>query len=161
MEANFVWWLLSIGLIAIGLAGIVLPAVPGTAFVLAGIVLGAWIDGFTRVGWITITFVTVLAVLSWIADYLSAVMGAKRAGASKEAIWGAAIGTVVGIFMGFIGIFFMPLVGAAAGELLARRSHQQAVKVGIATWVGLMLGMLAKFVLAFMMIGIFIVALVF
>lgn len=43
-------WFLSVGLILVGLAGIVLPALPGTAFVLAGIVLGAWIDDFTRVG---------------------------------------------------------------------------------------------------------------
>jgi uncharacterized protein len=33
------------------------------------------------------------------------------------------------------------------------------VRVGIATWLGLLAGMLAKFVLAFMMIGIFVVAL--
>lgn len=161
MDANALWWLLSIGLIGIGLAGIVLPALPGTAFVLAGIVLGAWIDDFTRVGWLAVAAVTALAVLSWIADYASAVLGAKRAGASRQAIWGAAIGTVAGIFMGIIGVFFMPLVGAAAGEWWARRSHHGAVKVGIATWVGLMLGMLAKFVLAFMMVGIFVAALVF
>ena len=55
----------------------------------------------------------------------------------------------------------MTKVGAAVGELMARRSHHQALRVGVATWVGLMLGMLAKFVLAFMMIGIFIAALVF
>jgi uncharacterized protein YqgC (DUF456 family) len=160
-DAHALWWLLSIGLIALGLAGIVLPALPGTVFILAGIVLGAWIDGFTRVGWISLVFVTLLAILSWIADYLSAVLGARRAGASRQAIWGAAIGTVAGVFMGLVGVFFMPLVGAAIGELLARRSHHQAIRVGLATWVGLMLGMLAKFVLAFMMIGIFVAALLF
>src|SRR3569832_944571 len=161
MDTNALLWLLSIALIVVGLVGIVLPVLPGTVFILAGIALGAWIDHFTRVGWFSLTAVTILAVLSWIADYLSAVMGAKRAGASKQAIWGAAIGTIVGVFMGFVGIFFMPLVGAAVGELMARRSHHQALRVGVATWVGLMLGMLAKFVLAFMMIGIFIAALVF
>jgi uncharacterized protein len=47
------------------------------------------------------------------------------------------------------------------GEYIARRSHHMAVRVGIATWIGLMAGMLAKFVLAFMMIGIYVVALLF
>jgi uncharacterized protein YqgC (DUF456 family) len=153
------WWLASTALILLGLAGIVLPALPGTLFVLAGIVLGAWIDGFTRVGWFAIAAVTVLAVLAWLMDYISAVLGAKRVGASKQAIWGAAIGTVAGIFMGIVGVFIMPLVGAAAGEYLARREHGRAVHVGVATWLGLMAGMLAKFVLAFIMIGIFLVAL--
>ena len=153
------WWLVSWGLILLGLAGIVLPALPGTLFVLAGIVLGAWIDGFTRVGWFAVSAVAVLAILAWVMDYVAAVLGAKRAGASRQAIVGAAIGTVAGIFMGLVGVLFMPLVGAAIGEYMARRNQQQAVRVGIATWLGLMAGMLAKFVLAFMMIGIFVVAL--
>jgi len=154
-------WILSAGLIVVGLAGIVLPALPGTILVLAGIVLGAWIDDFTRVGWVAITFVAVLAVLAWAMDYVAALLGAKRAGASRQAMVGAAIGTVAGIFMGLVGVLFMPLVGAAVGEYVARRNHGQAVRVGIATWLGLLAGMLAKFVLAFMMIGIYIVALLF
>ena len=156
-----VWWLLSGGLILVGLAGIVLPALPGTIFILAGIVLGAWIDEFTRVGWFAIAAVGLLAVLSWIADYLSAVLGVKRAGASRLAVVGALVGTVVGIFMGFVGVLFMPLVGAAAGEYISRRNHHQAVRVGVATWIGLLLGMAAKFVFGFMMIGIYVAALMF
>ena len=152
-------WILSVALIAVGLAGIVLPALPGTILVLAGIVLGAWIDDFTRVGPFAVGAVAVLAVLAWAMDYVSAMLGAKRAGASRQAVVGAAVGTVAGIFMGLVGVLFMPLVGAAVGEYMARRNHGMAMRVGIATWLGLMAGMLAKFVLAFMMIGIFIVAL--
>jgi uncharacterized protein YqgC (DUF456 family) len=154
-------WILSCALIALGLAGIVLPALPGTILVLGGIVLGAWIDDFTRVGWVAITAVAVLAVLAWLMDYVAALLGAKRAGASRQAIIGAAIGTVAGVFMGLVGVLFMPLVGAAVGEFLARRNHGMALRVGIATWLGLLAGMLAKFVLAFMMIGIYGVALLF
>jgi uncharacterized protein len=159
--ADTFWWLLSTALILLGLAGIVLPALPGTVFVLAGIVMGAWIDDFARVGWFAVSAVAVLAVLAWLMDYVAAMLGAKRAGASRQAIIGAAIGTVAGIFMGLVGVFFMPLVGAAAGEYLALRNHRQAVRVGVATWLGLLAGMLAKFVLAFMMIGIYVVALLF
>ena len=155
------WWLVSTALILLGLAGIVLPAIPGTLFVWAGIALGAWIDDYQRVGWIALSAVTFLAILAFVLDYISAVLGAKRVGASKQAIWGAAIGTVAGIFMGLVGVFVMPLVGAAAGEYLARREHGRALHVGVATWLGLMAGMLAKFVLAFVMIGIFVVALLF
>lgn len=153
-------WILSIALIVAGFAGIVLPALPGTLLVFAGIVLGAWIDDFTRVGWFALGAIAVLAVLAWLMDYVAGILGAKRAGASRLAIIGAASGTVAGIFMGLVGVLFMPLVGAAVGEYMARRQHGQAVRVGIATWLGLMAGMLAKFVLAFMMVGIFCVALV-
>ena len=53
----------------------------------------------------------------------------------------------------------MPLVGAAVGEYLAQKDQQRATKVAFATWLGLMVGMVAKVVLAFVMVGIFLVAL--
>jgi uncharacterized protein YqgC (DUF456 family) len=153
------WWVLSGALIAVGLAGTVLPALPGTALVLAGIVLGAWIDDFTRVGPWALGAVTVMGVLAWVLDHVAALLGARRANASRQALLGAALGTVVGLFMGLVGVLFMPLVGAAAGEYLAQRDQRQAIKVGVATWLGLMAGLLAKVVLAFMMIGVFVAAL--
>ena len=155
------WWLLSAALIAAGLAGTVLPALPGTALVLAGIVLGAWIDDFSRVGPWALGAVVAMALLAWVLDYAAALLGARRAGASRQALVGAALGTVVGLFMGLGGVLFMPLVGAAAGEYLAQRNQQQAMKVGVATWLGLLAGLLAKVVLACMMIGVFVGALLF
>jgi len=152
-------WTLSVALILIGFAGIVLPALPGTALVLGGIVLGAWIDDFTRVSVGTVAVVAVLAVLAWALDFVAGLLGAKKVGASRKALVGAAIGTVVGLFMGIVGVLFMPLVGAAAGEYLARRDEKNALKVGVATWLGIMAGLLAKVVIAFMMVGIFIGAL--
>lgn len=161
VDASVGWWVLSVLLIGVGLAGTVLPALPGTIFVLAGIVLGAWIDDFTRVGTATVVIVSVLAVLAWVLDYVAGLLGAQRVGASREALIGAVLGTVAGLFMGLVGVLFMPLVGAAVGEYIARRDHGRAVRVGTATWVGMMLGLVAKVVLAFMMVGIFVVALVF
>ena len=155
------WWCLCVLLIAAGLAGTVLPALPGTALVLGGIVLGAWIDDFTRVGAGTLTVIAVLAVLAWVLDFVAGLLGAKKVGASRQALVGAAIGTVVGLFMGLVGVLFMPLVGAAIGEYLARKDQKHALKVGVATWLGIMAGLLAKVVIAFVMIGIFVVALLF
>lgn len=153
-------WIACAALIVVGLAGTVLPALPGTAFVLAGAALGAWIDDFARVGVGTLSVIAVLAVVAWVLDYIASLLGAKKAGASRQALVGAAIGTVAGLLLGFVGVLFLPLVGAAIGEYLARRDHGQAVKVGVATWLGLLAGMLAKVVIAFVMVGIFIAALI-
>jgi len=152
-------WILSVALIILGLAGTVLPALPGTLFVLAGIVLGAWIDDFTRVGWGVLAVVGALAVLAWVLDYVAGLMGARKAGASRQALIGAALGTVAGLFMGLVGVLFMPLVGAAVGEFVARRDQQRALKVGVATWLGIMAGLVSKVVIAFVMIGVFVAAL--
>lgn len=156
-------WILAAVLILVGLAGTVLPALPGTALVLGGIVLAAWIDDFTRIGATTLAVVTLLAVLAWVLDFVAGLLGAKKVGASRQALLGAALGTVVGLFMGLVGVLFMPLVGAAVGEYLARRqdhqAEQRALRVGVATWLGILAGMLAKVVIAFVMVGIFVIAL--
>ena len=152
-------WILSVALIVAGVVGTVLPALPGTLFVLAGIVLGAWIDDFSRVGWGVLSVIGVLALLAWVLDYVAGLLGARKAGASRQAIIGAALGTVAGLFMGLVGVLFMPLVGAAIGEFIARRDHERAVKVGLATWLGIMAGLVSKVVIAFVMIGVFIAAL--
>ena len=162
MTPGLLWFLAGL-LIVVGLAGTVLPALPGTALVLAGIVLGAWIDDFARVGAGTLAFVALLAVASWVLEYVAGVLGARRAGAGPQALAGAAIGTVVGLFMGLVGVLFMPLVGAAIGEWSARwrgpRAHEQALRVGVATWIGMLAGLVAKVVLACVMVGVFVVAL--
>ena len=160
MDSATVGWIAVVLLIAAGVAGSVLPALPGTALVLAGIVLGAWLDDFTRVKWWVVAIIAVLAIIAWVTDYFATVLGARKAGASKLAIIGAALGTVAGIFMGLVGVLFMPFVGAAVGEYLAQKDTRQAAKVGLATWLGLLVGTIVKLVLVFMMIGIFIVALV-
>ena len=152
-------WILSVALIVLGIAGTVLPALPGTALVLAGIALGAWIDDFVHVSVGTTVFVAALAVVAWVLEYVAGLLGARRAGASTQALIGAVLGTIVGLFMGLIGVLFMPLVGAAIGEYLAQKDQQRALKVGFATWLGMIVGLVAKVVIAFVMIGIFIAAL--
>ncbi|PPE69709.1 DUF456 domain-containing protein [Caldimonas thermodepolymerans] len=153
-----VWWIVAIGLMGLGVLGTVLPVLPGTILVLAGIVIGAWIDGFVRVSGWTVGVITVLALLAWVADYVAAVLGARKAGASPLALAGAALGTVLGIFTGLVGLLFMPLAGAMAGEYWARRDAQRATRVGLATWIGLLVATVVKVVLAFLMIGLFFAA---
>ena len=152
-------WILVAVLIAVGVAGTVLPALPGVILVLGGIVLGAWIGDFTRVSGLTVAIVAVLAVAAWAIEYVAGVMGARKAGASKEAIAGALIGTVLGIFSGLWGLLFLPLLGAVAGQYLVDRDVIRARNVGIATWLGMAIGTLAKIALTFLMIGIFVAAL--
>lgn len=148
-------WTLCVALILLGLAGTVLPMLPGTVLVWAGIVLGAWVDDFTRVSMITVVVISGLAVVAWALDYVAGLMGAKNAGASRQALVGAAVGTVLGLFMGLVGVLFMPLVGAAVGEYMAQKVQARALHVGVATWIGIMVGLIAKVVLAFIMVGIF------
>jgi uncharacterized protein YqgC (DUF456 family) len=152
-------WIVAIALILVGAAGTVLPALPGATLVFGGIVLAAWIDAFTRIPVWVLVILGVMTAIAWIVDYAAAALGAKKAGASKLALVGAVIGTLAGVFSGLWGLLFMPLAGAAIGEYVAQRDLRRAGKVGIATWLGLLLGTAAKVAIVFAMIGIFVFAL--
>ena len=148
-------WIVAAALVVIGLAGTILPALPGVPLVFAGLVIAAWIGDFQKIGWPTLTILAVLTALAIAADFIATLLGAKRAGASKLALAGAAIGSIVGLFFGLLGIFVLPFVGAVIGELIARRRLNQAARVGVATWLGMLLGALAKLSLAITMLGVF------
>ena len=151
-------WLLVFALVAVGLVGVVLPMLPGVPMIFIGLWLAAWIDDYARVGAVTLTALGVIVVLAIAIDFVASALGAQRVGASPQAIWGSVLGSLVGLFFGLPGIVLGPFVGAVLGELSARRSLGQATNVGIATWMGLLFGTLAKLALSLAMLGIFIFA---
>ena len=151
-------WVLAGILVLVGLAGTLLPVLPGVPLVFMGLLVAAWIENFQRIGWPTLTVLAVLTAIAIAVDIIATLLGATRVGASRLALLGAAIGSVVGLFFGLVGIFIFPFVGAVIGELIARKEMRQAAKVGVATWLGLLFGALAKLALALTMIGVFVVA---
>jgi uncharacterized protein YqgC (DUF456 family) len=153
-------WILAVLMIVVGVVGTVLPALPGAVLVFAGVALAAWIDDFARISGWTVAVLGVLTLIAWLVDFVAGYYGAKKVGASRLALAGAAIGTIAGVFTGLVGLIFMPLVGAAIGEYLALRDLQRAGKVGVATWVGMLVGTAAKVAIVFAMVGIFVLALV-
>lgn len=163
MEAQTIYYILALLLVLVGLAGIVLPALPGLPLVFAGMLLAAWAGGFEQVGGWTLALLAVLTLVSIAIDLLASAAGARRVGASRLAVAGALLGTVVGLIFGLVGVFAGPFVGAVVGELIARRGLSQrdlghATTVGIGTWFGLFIGIVLKLTLAFAMIGIFALA---
>ncbi len=147
---------LAIFLVVIGLVGTVLPALPGVPLIFGGLLLIAYQDGFNKVGVVMLVILGVLALLAIAVDYVAAIFGAKRVGASRLALIGATVGTLLGLFFGFVGLIFGPFVGAAAGEFIARQDTIQAGKVGLATWLGIVIGVAVKLGIAFLMVGIFV-----
>ena len=151
-------WLLAVVMVIVGLVGVVLPGLPGHVLILAGLVLGAWAEGFTRVGMPTLAVLAVLAVASYVIDFVAAVLGARRLGASTRAMTGAALGTLFGMFMGLPGLIVGPFLGAVLGELTVRADLIQAGKAGVAAWIGFAVGAAVKVAIAFVMIGVFLAA---
>jgi len=157
-DVTVLLWVIGCVLVAIGLAGIVFPALPGTVLIFAGLLVAAWADGFTRVGAWTLTLIGVLGALSYSVDFVAAALGARHVDASRRAVVGAALGTLLGFPLGLPGILFGPLLGAILGELSAHRDLKRAGVVGMAAWIGFLIGTAVKVALAFSMIAIFLAA---
>ena len=151
---GIILWICVVALILCGVAGTVVPALPGIPMIFLGALLAAWIGDFQHITWVPLVVLGVLTVIGLAVDWVAQTMGAQRAGASKWGILGSLIGTIAGLFMGIVGILFMPLVGAFIGEYIAQRDLRVAGNVGWATWVGMMVGTVVKLGLSFVMIGI-------
>lgn len=148
-------WLLAAILVLVGIAGTILPMLPGIPLVFAGLFIAAWLDGFTKVSVLTIIIIGLIALLALIVEFVASFITVKKAGASKYALWGAAIGGLIGFFTGPLGLIIGTAVGAAIGELLAEKDTSQASAVGIAAGLGFIVALVAKVVLLLIMLAIF------
>jgi uncharacterized protein YqgC (DUF456 family) len=155
MDWTIMWFVLAGVIVIAGFVGTVVPALPGVPMIFGGLLLAAWASGFDPVGWGTLSVLGALTVFSMVIDFVAGALGAQRHGASQRAFWGATVGAVVGIFFGLPGIIIGPFAGAVVAELSAGRGAQQAGRSGFGVWVGVVLGTAAKFAIAFLMLGIF------
>jgi uncharacterized protein YqgC (DUF456 family) len=153
-------WVIGVVLVIIGLVGTVLPALPGAMLIVAGLVVAAWADGFARVGVLTLVIIGVIGAASYLVDFAAGALGARTFGASTRAMVGAGLGTLLGLFLGLPGIIIGPFLGAVIGELTVQRDIAKVGKAGLAAWIGFLAGMAVKVGIAFLMIGIFLLALV-
>jgi len=156
-----VLWILGVAMVAMGLAGIVLPALPGHMLILGGLVVAAWADGFRHVSGWTLGVIAVIALASYGIDFVAAAVSTKKLGASRRAMAGAAIGTLGGVFFGLPGLIAGPFVGAVIGELTETRDMRQAGRAGLAATIGFAIGTAVKVAFAFVMIAIFAAAFLF
>lgn len=145
-------------MVVVGLIGIVLPALPGSLLIFAGLLLAAWADGFARVGAWPLVAIGLIAVASYFVDFAATALGAKKLGASPRAMIGAGLGTLLGLFLGLPGIIIGPFLGAVVGELTTHRDLAKAGKAGLAAWIGFAIGTAVKVGLAFLMVAIFLLA---
>jgi uncharacterized protein YqgC (DUF456 family) len=152
-------WIVGILLVGVGLAGVVLPALPGTILIVLGLVIAASADGFARVGIWTLIVIGAIGAASYAVDFVAAAIGANRLGATRRAVGGAALGTLLGLPLGLPGLIFGPLIGAVVGELTVHNDWRRAGHVGLAAWIGFAVGIAVKIAMAFSMIAIFLAAL--
>jgi hypothetical protein len=141
-------------LLLAGLAGSVLPFLPGTPLILAGALVHALVTGFEPIGAGRLLVLAGLTALAYLLDYTAGAAGAKRFGGSRWAVIGALIGGLAGLFFSPLGVLFGPMVGAVVGELLRSGELRHSLRSGFGAVVGMAAGAAAKFALAISMVGL-------
>ena len=138
--------LIILGLIAllVGLLGTIYPAIPGLGLMFIGAWLLAYAGHYHIIGSGTLIFLGLVAAVGTATDYVAGMLGAKFTGASKTAVWGAFIGGIVGAFFSLPGLLLGPLIGSGIGEFWARKDVWSAGKVGGGTFIGFIIGVMAK-----------------
>lgn len=141
----------------LGVAGTVVPALPGLPLIWLAALGFGFVNGFERVDGTFLIILLVVTVAAEASDHLARVWGARRYGAGKAGAWGAVIGALVGLFFLPIGLIVGPFFGAFIGELLAGRTLVESVRAGWGGLIGTLGSMAVKFVVAWGMTIAFVV----
>jgi uncharacterized protein YqgC (DUF456 family) len=147
-------YVLGVALLLAGVAGLVLPVLPGAGLLVLGVVALAWAGGFTILGWGTVAFAAAMGLAITAVDWAATVLGAKAFGASRWAVIGSAVGLLVGLFLGIPGIVFGPAVGALVFEYAKDPNFGRAARAGAGALAGFVVGGILKVVLAFVLLGV-------
>lgn len=163
MASDLVFWLALVAML-VGLAGTVLPALPGIGLIwIAALVFGI-ADRFTSLGVPAFVAITILAAVGLAADFFLTQAATRFSGASWAAtiagVVGAIIGMIVGFFAGGIGIGPGGIIGALVGvigvEYLHRKDLKAAVKAGGGWLAGCLASRAMQFLIALLMVVIFV-----
>ncbi|MFZ5634144.1 MAG: DUF456 domain-containing protein [Bacillota bacterium] len=144
---------------AAGLAGTVLPALPGAPLIWLGMLIYGLIAGFEKLTPGFFVGQALAVALVFFVDYAANIWGVRRYGGSGAAIWGSLAGLLLGvILLGPLGIVFGPFIGAVAGELIVQKPLASAVRSGLGSILGMIGGMAFKLIIEAAMIIWFFVA---
>ena len=154
-DQSLILWVIGAILALAGLVGMLLPFLPGAPFLFLGLLFGAWAEDFRYVGLGTLLVLAAMAALTYLVEFAASILGVKKYGGSQRAMFGAALGGIVGMFFGLPGILLGPLAGAVLGELSLQRSLDQAGRAGFGTVVGMAVGVAGKLAIGIAMLGLF------
>lgn len=151
------WLTLGVILMLAGIAGCILPLIPGPPLCFAALLIQQLQDDPP----FTTRFLIIWALIALVVtglDYVIPIYGTKKFGGTKYGMWGCIIGLVAGLWLGPVGIIVGPFVGALAGELIANRSSEQAMRAALGSFIGFLLGTLLKLIVCFVMVWYFVKA---
>ncbi|AFV01749.1 hypothetical protein UNSWDHB_2845 [Dehalobacter sp. UNSWDHB] len=137
--------IIAVVLFIAGIVGTVLPVLPGVILIYAGMLAYGFMTGFATLNAYFFILQALVVILLFFVDYFASAIGTKRFGGSKQAAWGAVIGTILGlIVLGPLGIILGPFLGAIAAELIRGTELKKTIQIGLGTLLGVLGGTAVK-----------------
>lgn len=152
---EYLVWTLTVSMLMIGLIGCIIPMLPGTTFILLGVVLHKFLLP-DSISWAVVGWIAVIWFVSIIADFAGVMIGARLFGGSKWGMGGATGGAFVGMFFSLPALLLGTFLGAVAAEKLgAKKSHRDSLRSGVGATAGFLISTAARLACAMAMIALF------
>ena len=157
---DLIAWVVIVALFIVAFIGLIYPIIPSVLFIFAGFIAYGLFFTFEELPWWFWVIEVLFTVLLFSADTVANLVGVKKFGGSKAAMWGSTIGLLVGPFIiPFLGIILGPFLGAIIAELVfTKQSLQNALKVGVGSVVGFLTSVVTKGTIQIVMIIVFLIA---
>jgi uncharacterized protein YqgC (DUF456 family) len=153
--SDYVLLILAVILMVIGIIGCLVPVLPGPPISYLGLIL-LHITRFGQFSTNVLISLAIVTIVVTIIDYVVPLWGTKKFGGSKYGIRGAAVGLVIGLFLGPVGIIIGPFIGAIVGELIFKDDIGYALKAGLGSLLGFLTGVGLKLAASFVMTFFFV-----
>ncbi|MDX5324722.1 MAG: DUF456 domain-containing protein [Bacteroidota bacterium] len=142
--------ILGFSLLLLGLAGAILPILPGPPLSFVGLLL---IEiSFGSPSPIMLYILGALALLVFLLDYWVPIWGTRKFGGTRAGVIGATLGLIAGllVFPPF-GVILGPFAGAYIGEVIySKKTHGEAFKAAWGSFIGFLLGTGIKLIYSFL-----------
>ncbi|RFU64300.1 DUF456 domain-containing protein [Peribacillus saganii] len=152
-----IYWILISVIFLVGFIGLVFPIIPSVLFIIGGMLLYGVLFSFEPFNWLFWSVQIIFVLLLFAADYVANMLGVKKYGGSKAAIWGSTIGILAGPFIiPVIGLLIGPFAGAILAELIVhKKDFNTSVKIGLGSVFGFISSVAAKAFIQLLMVGYF------
>ncbi|MTI69601.1 MAG: DUF456 domain-containing protein [Firmicutes bacterium] len=155
---NTILTIIAIICMIIGFFGVFFPIIPGTGLIFIVTFIYALLTNFKDITLTTVIIFAILTSFSFVFDYLASIITTKKVGASTKGIIGMCLGAIIGFFLfNIIGLIIGQFIGAIIGELLSNNKFKKSVNIGLATFIGYLLGIVFDSIIASIIIFVFII----